>query len=314
MPGRRCFRLYASCLCLGLPLLLAACAGADKPPVRFAPAPASSFTISARAGDSVPALARRYGVKEDDVLALNDIRDANRLVVGEAIRIPAYGRLQDKEQQSLASRSVPQGAPAPQRPPAPRQASLPQGALAPQQASLPPRAAPTTRVEVNPQVAALSSPKQKPAQQSSGIDMDWLFSFSSEMPDPKIGAVKFLWPVEGRVIANFGPRATGERNDGIDISTTRGAPIHAAADGTVSYVGNDLKTYGNLILIRHDNGFVTAYAHADSVAVMRGQRVTAGQVIAYVGATGDVAEPELHFELRAGTRAINPQPYFAGPN
>jgi murein DD-endopeptidase MepM/ murein hydrolase activator NlpD len=147
-----------------------------------------------------------------------------------------------------------------------------------------------------------------------GMDMDWLSSFTSDMPDPKIGAVKFLWPLKGRVIANFGSTSSGERNDGIDISAARGAPIHAAADGTVSYVGDELKAYGNLILIRHANGFITAYAHSDSVVVMRGQAVKRGQVIAFAGTTGDVNEPQLHFELRAGSKAIDPQPYLVASN
>jgi murein DD-endopeptidase MepM/ murein hydrolase activator NlpD len=90
----------------------------------------------------------------------------------------------------------------------------------------------------------------------------------------------------------------------------RGDPIHAAAEGTVSYVGNELKNYGNLILIKHDNGFITAYAHSETVKVMRGQHVATGDVIAYAGATGDVTEPQLHFELRFGTKPINPQPYL----
>ena len=82
----------------------------------------------------------------------------------------------------------------------------------------------------------------------------------------------------------------------------------------MSYVGDELKAYGNLILIRHPNGFVTAYAHSDSVAVMRGQEVKRGEVIAYAGTTGDVNQPQLHFELRAGSKAIDPQPYLVAAN
>jgi murein DD-endopeptidase MepM/ murein hydrolase activator NlpD len=139
--------------------------------------------------------------------------------------------------------------------------------------------------------------------------MDWLSSFTPEMPDPKI-SVKFLWPLKGRVISEFGPAASGARNDGINILAERGASIHAAADGTVSYVGSELKSYGNLILIQHDNGFVTAYAHSETITVIRGQHVARGDVIAYAGATGDVTEPQLHFELRLGTKPINPEPYL----
>ena len=123
-------------------------------------------------------------------------------------------------------------------------------------------------------------------------------------------AQKFLWPVKGPVISPFGESPNG-RNDGINISAERGAPIFAAEAGTVTYVGNELKGYGNLILIKHDNGFVTAYAHADTVLVQRGEHVERGQVIGSAGDTGDVSRPQLHFELRIGTRPVDPTPYLA---
>jgi murein DD-endopeptidase MepM/ murein hydrolase activator NlpD len=125
----------------------------------------------------------------------------------------------------------------------------------------------------------------------------------------------FLWPVEGRIVSPFGDNPNGGRNDGINISVPRGTPIRAADAGEVSYVGNELKGYGNLILIRHDNGFVTAYAHTDGVHVKRGERVERGQVIASVGDTGDVSQPQLHFELRYGTQPVDPTPYLVeAPN
>ena len=119
-----------------------------------------------------------------------------------------------------------------------------------------------------------------------------------------------MWPLDGVVLSSFGARQNGERNDGINISATGGEEIRAAAAGTVTYVGNELKGYGNLVLIRHDNGFITAYAHADRVTVNKGDRVRQGQVIAYAGATGDVSEPQLHFELRHGTTPVDPRPYL----
>ena len=296
-------RVHSLSLLLTLPLM--ACA-AESTPIRFAPAPDSYVTIMARANDSVPTLARRYQVKEDDVLALNHIADPKRLNAGEAIRIPAYGRL----------RADAEPPPAPVARPAP--ASAPAAAVAVAQASPPPAEAPAVVVPRRERIQA--EPLKQPGTERTAsaepavMDMDWLSSFTSDMPDPKIGALKFLWPVKGRVIANFGANSSGERNDGIDISAARGAPIRAAADGSVSYVGDELKAYGNLILIRHSNGFITAYAHADSVAVSRGQQVKRGQVIAYAGTTGDVNEPQLHFELRAGNKAIDPQPYLVAAN
>jgi len=123
-------------------------------------------------------------------------------------------------------------------------------------------------------------------------------------------AQKFLWPVQGRVISPFGQRPGGGRNDGINIAARPGSSIHAADAGTVTYVGNELKGYGNLVLIQHDNGYITAYAHAERIDVARGERVARGQVIGSAGETGDVSEPQLHFELRVGTRPVDPTPYL----
>jgi murein DD-endopeptidase MepM/ murein hydrolase activator NlpD len=119
---------------------------------------------------------------------------------------------------------------------------------------------------------------------------------------------RFLWPVQGSVIMGFGPGPRGERNDGIDIAVSDGTPVRAAADGTVSYVGNELKGYGNLLLIRHGGDYVTTYAHLKSVRVERGDRVEQGQIIATTGSTGDVERPQLHFEIRHGVEPVDPRP------
>lgn len=118
---------------------------------------------------------------------------------------------------------------------------------------------------------------------------------------------RFRWPLSGRVISDFGATNTGERNDGINISAQQGQPVRASASGTVSYCGNELKGYGNLVLIRHDDGYITAYAHVANFVVNRDDHVLAGQVIAYAGATGDVSAPQLHFEIRKGVQAIDPR-------
>jgi murein DD-endopeptidase MepM/ murein hydrolase activator NlpD len=120
-------------------------------------------------------------------------------------------------------------------------------------------------------------------------------------------SLQFRWPLAGRVISDFGASGTGERNDGINISAQQGEPVRASASGTVSYCGNELKGYGNLVLIRHDNGYITAYAHVANFIVNRDDRVLAGQVIAYAGATGDVTAPQLHFEIRQGVHAVDPK-------
>jgi murein DD-endopeptidase MepM/ murein hydrolase activator NlpD len=118
---------------------------------------------------------------------------------------------------------------------------------------------------------------------------------------------RFRWPLAGRVLSDFGTTNTGERNDGINISAQPGEPVRASASGTVSYCGNQLRGYGNLVLIRHEDGYITAYAHVANFVVNRDDHVLAGQVIAYAGATGDVATPQLHFEIRRGVQALDPK-------
>ena len=127
-------------------------------------------------------------------------------------------------------------------------------------------------------------------------------------------APSFFWPVSGDVISNFGAASNGERNDGINISAPMDTPIHAAASGTVTYSGNELKDYGNLVLIKHEGGYVTAYAHADKLIVNRGDVVSRGQVIGYSGSTGDVSSPQLHFEIRHDTQPVNPKPLLMARN
>jgi murein DD-endopeptidase MepM/ murein hydrolase activator NlpD len=122
----------------------------------------------------------------------------------------------------------------------------------------------------------------------------------------------FRWPVRGRVITGFGPRPNGLQNDGIDLAVPQGTPIKAADDGVVAYAGNELKGYGNLVLIRHSNGYVTAYAHASQILVRRGETVKRGQVIAKSGETGGVNSPELHFEIRKGATPVDPAQFLKG--
>lgn len=116
-----------------------------------------------------------------------------------------------------------------------------------------------------------------------------------------------MWPVNGKIISNFGPTANGLHNDGINIAAPRGTPVHAAENGVVVYAGNQLRGFGNLLLIRHADGWVTAYAHNDTLLVKKGEQVKRGQVIARVGSTGNVSSPQLHFELRKGTEAVDPK-------
>jgi murein DD-endopeptidase MepM/ murein hydrolase activator NlpD len=130
--------------------------------------------------------------------------------------------------------------------------------------------------------------------------------------EPAGGLPSFRWPVRGRVIAGFGPKPNGLQNDGINLAVPEGTPVKAAEDGVVAYAGNELKGYGNLVLVRHSNGFVTAYAHASEILVKRGDAVKRGQVIVKSGQTGSVTSPQLHFEIRKGATPVDPAQYLSG--
>jgi murein DD-endopeptidase MepM/ murein hydrolase activator NlpD len=122
--------------------------------------------------------------------------------------------------------------------------------------------------------------------------------------------VKLRWPTSGKIIAGFGGRPDGTHNDGINLQVPLGTEVHAAESGVVAYAGGELKGYGNLVLLRHDNGWVTAYAHNDELLVKRGDKIKRGQVIAKAGKTGSVDQPQVHFELRQGSRPVDPMPYL----
>ena len=116
--------------------------------------------------------------------------------------------------------------------------------------------------------------------------------------------------MRGRIIAPYGTAPNGGANVGIDLAIAEGTPVQAIANGTVIYAGDAVEGYGNLLLVRHGDGWVSAYANNAAFLVVRGQTVCAGQVIARSGATGTVTEPQLHFELRKGARPVNPVDYL----
>jgi len=170
--------------------------------------------------------------------------------------------------------------------------------------------APPSRIDVHPLDQPSSGSQKKPGwyQQSSGSQA------ATQTASVDAANVQFAWPLRGRVISEFGTKISGEKNDGINIAATLGAPIRAAANGTVTYAGDGLKGYGNLVLIRHAEGYVTAYAHADSLSVAKGDIVSKGQIIGYAGSTGGASEPQLHFEIRHGTTPVNPRALLSEPH
>jgi murein DD-endopeptidase MepM/ murein hydrolase activator NlpD len=152
-----------------------------------------------------------------------------------------------------------------------------------------------------------AAPPQQPAAAAPDNDGE-----TAAVSGPAAGSGKgpFAWPVQGKVISAFGSSKDGSKNDGINIAAPSGAPVVAAADGVVAYAGNELRGFGNMVLIRHDGGYVTAYAHNASLLVKKGDKVKRGQTIARVGATGAVFGPQLHFEIRKGTQPVDPMTFL----
>lgn len=128
-------------------------------------------------------------------------------------------------------------------------------------------------------------------------------------PPPRAGG-KFQWPVRGTIISSYGPKKGGLHNDGVNIRAARGTPVRAADNGVVAYAGSELQGYGNMVLIRHESRWMTAYAHMEKLLVRKGQTIRKGQDIGAVGSTGSVTEPQLHFEVRRGSDALNPQAFL----
>ncbi|MGE3783660.1 MAG: murein hydrolase activator EnvC [Alphaproteobacteria bacterium] len=152
----------------------------------------------------------------------------------------------------------------------------------------------------------MSPPAGEPAAQASPPPAEKEVA-SAEAQDSSSQKGHLPWPVRGRVVSGYGATTGGGHNAGINIAAARGAPVRAVDSGVVAYAGNEIRGYGNLVLVKHPNGLISAYAHLDSLLVNRGDSVSRGQVIAKVGNTGGVSEPQLHFELRRGKKAVDPR-------
>ena len=149
-------------------------------------------------------------------------------------------------------------------------------------------------------------PRPKPDTMDDQLDVEEPAD-RNEAPQP---IESLMWPVSGPIILEFGPTGNGRRNDGINIKVPENTPVRAAADGTVIYRGNEVPGFGNLVLIRHANNLVTAYAHTSEIMVDKGNRVYRGEKIALSGSTGNVDEPQLHFEVRRGVKAVDPMAHL----
>lgn len=128
---------------------------------------------------------------------------------------------------------------------------------------------------------------------------------------PSQGTGDFGWPLRGRLISGFGPKPDGQKNEGLNIAAPLGTSVYASKDGTVAYAGNELRGFGNMVLVRHTAGKFTVYAHLDQISVNKGDSVRKGQVVGTVGQSGGMTEPQLHFEVRQGSTPQDPMQYLS---
>jgi murein DD-endopeptidase MepM/ murein hydrolase activator NlpD len=244
-----------------------------------------------QSGDTLYSIARRFGTDAKTLAELNGMSAEDRLAVGRHIQLP--GGADDK----LAARSNRLATTVPPAKPVPY-SSLPSNPpVAPVPDRAPQPSAPSATASSSPPASAPPSATAQAAPYRPTAPVPE----ATTPGDAEVAAAGkglFLWPVKGDLLQRFGPLAGGQRNDGVDISGAAGDPVVAAAAGEVVYAGNSVPGFGNLVLIRHDGGWVTAYAHLKSLDVKMRQTVIQGQEIGMVGQTGGVTQPQLHFEVR----------------
>jgi murein DD-endopeptidase MepM/ murein hydrolase activator NlpD len=277
-------------------------AAAAPAPVAAKPEVVAKYgsTYTVQPGDSIYKIARANGANYAELQQVNGITDPRKVMPGTVLKIPG-----------ASSVSSPAAA-APSLPPAAVAEAAP--AVSAQRM---PQASTTQPTVINAgrQVAALNETANdaSPAPQASttpAVKADKIANAEPQAQAQAGDSTKLRWPVRGRVIAGFGGRPDGTHNDGINLSVPLGTDVHAAEGGVVAYAGSELRGYGNLILLRHDNGWVTAYAHNDELLVNRGDKIKRGQVIGKAGKTGTVDQPQVHFELRQGSKPVDPTPFM----
>lgn len=280
-------------------------------------------------GENAAVLANRYGVPIDALLRTNGITSASQVQPGARLVIPVYNAaLAASSGAKVAGVTAPSGKPlgAPPRTLASQAASLKSGKgtapAAKAAAAQPPAQKTAQKPATDAQNQKLASAKSSPKSAAAAAKQESPKTATSEAAETKgsahestvvaaasvAGKPEFRWPARGRIIEAFKPGG----NDGINIALPEGTAVKAVESGVVAYAGNELKGYGNLVLIRHPNGFVSAYANTGEIEVKRGDSVKRGQTIAKSGQTGNVSTPQLHFELRKGTTPVDPTQYLAG--
>jgi murein DD-endopeptidase MepM/ murein hydrolase activator NlpD len=278
--------------------------------------PRGSYVV--QKGDTVSGIAARLGVSISALIQLNNLRSPYTLRIGQSLVLPVGvdaptaaasapqpGAVQSVQQPKpfvpadAATVSTHAGTASAIQPGGGIAASgLPPLQGAAQPAPQPAQPVPQAPIPIDPPAPVQTAQVEQPPAAKAAPSGDPLPTLKPDSP--------FIWPVDGKVISSFGPAKDNLRNDGINIAAPVGAPVKASAAGVVAYAGNELRGFGNMVLLRHQDGWVTAYAHNSSLLVKKGDKVGQGQTIARVGSTGNVDTPQLHFELRQGTKAVDP--------
>jgi murein DD-endopeptidase MepM/ murein hydrolase activator NlpD len=262
-----------------------------------------------RPGDTIYQVSRLFAVGPTEIAQMNDLSSPYALKGGQVLKLP-----------SVTEKTVPYALQSPVSVASAPVAGVEAETLAPPPVMGEPfapgtMAAPSQQAAV--QGMAAPGAAQGEVGGTAGSPAASSLSASGSTPGEKItvatparASSRFLEPVRGTIVSGYGPKPGGLHNDGINIAAARGTPVAAADNGVVVYAGDELKGSGNLVLIRHADRWMTAYAHMDGIKVKRGDVIRRGQTIGTVGATGSVDAPQLHFEVRRGTEAINPKLYL----
>lgn len=290
----------------------------------------STSEITVAAGDTLYSLAQLYGTTVDELIRENNLSAPYTLSVGQKLKVPV-----EKESMAVQTITVPTRATTTTRVELQeitvaagdtlyslsRKYSVPVNDLAVMNNLSAPftlsvgqklKVPNLNNAPVRTKVAATNDSNTAPTVAASGKPKEKISSDPTQKL-PTISArssSKFSWPVQGKVLSAYGAKGDGLFNDGINIAAARGTSVGAAENGVVAYAGNEVKGMGNLIIIQHSGGWMTVYAHLDSMSVRRGNKVSVGQKIGTVGETGKVDQPQLHFEIRKGTKAYNPASYL----
>ena len=267
-------------------------------------------------GDTLTRIAARNNISLTSLRSANDLHSSDNIRIGQRLNIGGQATAShvaqlprlDKNTTASVTNYAPSKVSKTEglRQVSPDKTAI-KGALGPQVRSpiaKPKGATNATRIVQNkPSTRSYTPPKVDPIKTATTKKVE---------QKPQVIDSKFIWPARGEVISRFGSTHNGEKNDGINLNVPVGTPVRASASGEVIYASNGLADYGNLVLIRHSNGFVTAYAHNSTLSVKRGERVRQGQVIAKSGKTGGVKKPQLHFELRKGKKPVDPLNHLSG--